>query len=196
MTGDKDALANLCGITPAKFDQIFDYATLFTKEVPWHKKDAKMRGDMLLKETPHIMLVLVGQRVAEAFGVAVEPMFETFAMADGEGEAERVFACLKIVATTKDRYYKKELQRRQAKATMSAVVTMCQLPVSPEQARICCDIVRKALGDSMSFWTKKHVEDIEKKLDDGRLVDKHDLGGLMAAYASDVDKWVRPEEVK
>lgn len=192
--GAKDALANLIGITPAKFDLIFDHCTLFTKDVPWHEGDGKMRADMLLKETPHLVLVLVGENVSKAFGIKTEPLFQPFALAEGEEGKERVFMAIKIVATTKDRFYKKDANRLLAKQVLGDLVTMCQLPASAEDARIACAIIRAALGDSMSIWTKKHVEDVERKLEAGELVDKHDMSQMMAAYASDVRQWVRPGE--
>jgi hypothetical protein len=190
--GAKEALAKLCGISVEKFDTLFDYCTLFTKEVMWFPKDAAMRATMLLRETPHPMLVLDGLRVAEAFGVTAQPLFETFALGDGEGEeADRMFAVLKI-APAKDRFYRKESHRRLAKTVMRLLVTMCQVPATPDEANVCCQTVRNALGDNMSLWTRKHVEDCERKLANGETVDNHDLAQLMASYANDVKQWVRP----
>lgn len=196
------ALANLCGLSLAKFDGLFDYASLFVREVTWLKRDAALRADALLKETPHPMLVLCGERVAEAFGVAGQPFSEPFALSveeelalmDGKDQTEQVRLVIKVYPFPKERFYKRKNKRVLTKALMQNLVVMNQMPVTPEEAQAACDVVRTALGEDMDLITKMHVQAIEKDLAAGKTVDNSDLRRLMIEYARNVKLWVKKND--
>lgn len=197
------ALATLCGISLAKFDGLFDYGTLFNKEVKWFPRDAALRADALLKETVHPVLVLCGPRVAEAFGVAAQSFSEPFALgveeieelaSGNDKQTEQVRLVIKVLPFPNDKFYKRRGKRVLTKSLMQGLVAMNQQPVTPEEALAACDIVRKALGEDMDLITKLHVEAIEKDLKAGKVVDNSDLRRLMVEYARNVKLWVNPND--
>lgn len=193
--GEIDSLAALCDVTPAKFSALFDYGTIFAKEVPWVPADAVIRADALLADTVNPVLVLCGERVAAAFGVGKEPMLNPFPLGIGTDEEapEQVRLVVKIMPSSGDKLYRKKGKRRLAKGLLRGFVTMSQQPATEEEARRCCAIVRNALGDNMDIITRQWVDGIEKDLDDGKGADKYDLGQLMLHYARNVDRWVKPK---
>lgn len=193
------AVAALCGLSLAKFDGLFDYGTLFTKEIKWLPRDAALRADTLLKDTSHPILVLLGSRVAGAFGVNDQPFSEPFALGveeiealnAGNDQAEQVRLVIKLHPFPDEKFYKKKGRRVGTKRLLQSLVIMHQIPVTPEEAQAACDTVFLALGDDMDLITKMHITSIERDLKAGKTVDNSDLRRLMIEYARNVKMWVK-----
>lgn len=186
--GAREHVAKLCGLSVEKFDVMFDFGVLFTREIPWDLKDAIFKVGHTLKQSPHPILVLVGHNVGQAFGVEGQPLFETFMFGEGgtEEEPEQVRMILKIPSSDQDRFFRKETNRRMAMAVLGNLVMMCRQPVSQKDARVCCQAVRNLGDDNISLWTRKHLEDIESRLLIDDVIDHYDLSDLMKLYANDV----------
>ena len=202
--GEVDALSTLCGVSPAKFSALFDYATLFNKEVPWFARDAALCAQAFLRSTTYPILVLCGPRVSEAFGVAALPMLAAFPLeiqADHtagvhsmDGFAPQVRLTIKIMPSQADKFYRKKGKRVEAKALMQSLVIMNQAPATAEEARACCNTVRRALGANKDLVTELHLRDVERALDEGQEVDSFELRKLMIEFARNVKLWVKTDD--
>lgn len=183
----REKLARLCKVSLEKFNSLFDYGVLFQLETPWNAQAAHERACQLLRETPHPFIVIVGQKVAEAFTVKDMEFFVPFPLSFDEGDMEtgkQVRAAIKIVPAN-DAWYRKPANTRRAMLVLSDLTQICGNPMTETDILRSFGVV-EALGDDLNYWTKKVLKELKEMFAAGKVIDRIDMSQLMQSYANDV----------
>lgn len=179
-----EPLASICKISEDRFNLVFDHTSLAAEGEKWDSAVARARAMVLLRDTPHVMLVLVGQQVAHAFNCGPEDKFIAFPLVYQQGEERVVRAGLKVPPRN-HKFYRNPQNLLLAMTALGDLVTMSGLQVTDKDVKQCLATV-EALGEDTTFWTKKIYNEIKAKFEGGGLIEKWDLVQLFQSYANDV----------
>lgn len=181
----KALFAGLCGISESRLDAIAQYDELPRGQ---GERFSALRARKWLADLgsiPNEIIVCVGPETIQAVGQEGQKQNSNFTFELGGGVHLGFY-----VARPRPGHFERRATKRGdrpiLKRLLSDIVRICPVPVTRESAEVCVQIVREIGDDNISFWSRKVLTEIEKKLRLNEPVDKHDLAQLMQCYANDV----------
>lgn len=169
-----EALSNLMGCTEQKLRSTFDI------------NFADFSGEQTFVQP---ILVFIGEETWRRFGAMSEtgelltPLYDPRDW--GYGENKRVAVCMERVADENDDSPSAISRRIKQRRLLRELQSVCTPPVFDEDVQQCFAIV-EALGDDLSYWTKKILEELKTQVANKVSIDKTELAQLMGSYARDV----------
>lgn len=176
----KTDFGTVCGISAVRLSAIMDY-----REFSYGARYSAIEARTWLQNLGSIaseVIIFIGKETVEAAGLEGQDVSTPFVANINGGTHMGI-----IIERPTSRVRSSRLNDRiRCKKVLADVISLCEIPVTNDMARISCDVVWGLGDDNISFWTRKILKEIEAKLERGDQVDKFDLGQLMQSYAQDV----------